>query len=181
MSALVVSYDDEPKTVEEMLERYRQARRRLNSATATPERAEPKAAEAERILAFAIALAGVAGARARAAEERAAALRAACPRIDRSPLERARAELTAVSVRTGVPIEEILGRRRVLPVATARHEAIWRVRRATKWSLPRIGRFFGDRDHTTVLNSIRRMEARAANDPSLGPNTPSRTSQSRTQ
>jgi chromosomal replication initiator protein len=42
-----------------------------------------------------------------------------------------------------------------------------RIREATKWSLPRIGQFFGGRDHTTVLHSLRRMEDRAARDPDL--------------
>jgi hypothetical protein len=49
-----------------------------------------------------------------------------------------------------VPIADILGRDRRPLIAAARHEAIWRVRRVTGWSLPRLGRFF-KRDHTTVL------------------------------
>ena len=53
---------------------------------------------------------------------------------------------------------------------SARHEAIWRVRRVTNWShwsLPRVGRYFAERDHATILHSIRRMEDRAARDPTV--------------
>ena len=46
--------------------------------------------------------------------------------------------------RTGVPADDIMGRQR---------------RSA--------GRFFDDRDHTTVMHSLRRMENRAAKDPEL--------------
>ena len=72
-----------------------------------------------------------------------------------------------VSERTSIPLDAILGRQRRSEIAAARHEAIWRIREATKWSLPRIGQFFGGRDHTTVLHSLRRMEDRAAQDPEL--------------
>jgi hypothetical protein len=65
-----------------------------------------------------------------------------------------------------VPIADILGRNRRPPIAAARHEAVWRVRLATGWSLPRLGRFF-KRDHTTVLHSIREMNKRSARDPEL--------------
>jgi Bacterial dnaA protein helix-turn-helix len=83
------------------------------------------------------------------------------------PGRTARAALRAVSERTSIPVDAILGRQRRSEIAAARHEAIWRIREATKWSLPRIGRFFDGRDHTTVLNSLRRMEDRAARDPEL--------------
>ena len=33
--------------------------------------------------------------------------------------------------------------------------------------MPQIGRLYGGRDHTTVLNSIRRVEAAIAEDPVL--------------
>jgi hypothetical protein len=65
-----------------------------------------------------------------------------------------------------VPIADILGRDRRPLVAAARHEAIWRVRLMTGWSLPRVGRFF-KRDHTTVLHSIREITKRSAHDPEL--------------
>ena len=91
------------------------------------------------------------------------------PRPSETPFQYqtpAREALQAVSTRTRVPIADILGRDRRPPIAAARHEAIWRVRLATGWSLPRLGRFF-KRDHTTVLHSIREMEKRSARDPEL--------------
>lgn len=66
--------------------------------------------------------------------------------------------------RIDVSVEDILGRQRINMIASARHEAIWRVREGTDWSPPRVGQFFAKRDHTTVLHSIRRMEDRATRD-----------------
>jgi Bacterial dnaA protein helix-turn-helix len=102
---------------------------------------------------------------------------AAIPEPSRQPEQRpsqtqfqyqtpAREALQAVSTRTRVPITDILGRDRRPPIAAARHEAIWRVRLVTGWSLPRLARFF-KRDHTTVLHSVREMEKRSAPDPEL--------------
>ena len=91
------------------------------------------------------------------------------PRPSETPFQYqtpAREALQAVSTRTCVPIADILGRNRRPPIAAARHEAVWRVRQATGWSLPRLGRFF-KRDHTTVLHSLRKMEKRSACDPEL--------------
>ena len=65
-----------------------------------------------------------------------------------------------------MPIADIRGRDRRPLIAAARHEAIWRVRRVTGWSLPRLGKLF-KRDHTTVLLSVREMEKRSAHDPEL--------------
>jgi chromosomal replication initiator protein len=35
---------------------------------------------------------------------------------------------------------------------------MYEIRDRTKHSTPRIGQFFGGRDHTTVLNALRRVE-----------------------
>lgn len=51
-------------------------------------------------------------------------------------------------------------RRRALVIA--RHEACWRLYREADLSLPRIGRFLGNRDHTTILHGIRQHEKRMA-------------------
>ena len=50
-------------------------------------------------------------------------------------------------------------------VAHARSTAIFLARRLTGKSLVEIGRFFGDRDHTTVLHSIRVVKKRYETDP----------------
>jgi chromosomal replication initiator protein len=56
-------------------------------------------------------------------------------------------ELT-VSMRTNDRIER----------ADARHLAMWLIRRHHGYSLPRIGRLFGGRHHTTVLHALRKVE-----------------------
>jgi len=52
---------------------------------------------------------------------------------------------------------DLLSHRRTLDVVRARHIAMFLCRELTRRSLPEIGRRFGGRDHTTVLNSIRRV------------------------
>ena len=49
----------------------------------------------------------------------------------------------------------------------ARQVAIYLTRELTDLSLPQIGRLYGGRDHSTVLNSIRRVEARCKEDEEL--------------
>jgi chromosomal replication initiation ATPase DnaA len=159
-------YPNEPQSAAEMIARYRDVKRRLNTAAPTPSSEQSALKDLETIVAFVLAVAAVACARAREAARRADLLsRLHAP--GRTPGSAAKAELRAVSERTGVPVEAILGRERIANIAAARHEAVWRVHQVTRWSLPRVGRFFGDRDHTTVLNSLRRMEERAGQDPEL--------------
>lgn len=59
----------------------------------------------------------------------------------------------------GVDRSDIMSRRRSSAVVMARHRAIYRVKRLTSWSLPRIGRFFDDRDHTTVMYAVGKIAA----------------------
>ena len=159
-------YSNEPQSAAEMIARYRDVKRRLNTAAPTPRSEENAPKDLETIVAFVLAVAAVARDRARDAARRADLLsRPHAP--GRTPGNAAKAVLSAVSKKTGVPVEAILGRERIANIAAARHEAVWRVHQVTRWSLPRVGRFFGDRDHTTVLNSLRRMEKRAAEDPEL--------------
>ena len=163
-------YPNEPQSAAEMIARYRDVKRRLNTAAPTPSSEQSALKDLETIVAFVLAVAAVARDRAREAARRAdllSRLHAPGRTPVRTPGSAAKAELRAVSEKTGVPIEAILGRERIANIAAARHEAVWRVHQVTRWSLPRVGRFFGDRDHTTVLNSLRRMEERAAQDPEL--------------
>ncbi len=51
------------------------------------------------------------------------------------------------------------GTQRTKGIAEARHVAIYLVRKLTNLSTPDIGQEFGGRDHTTVLNSISKVEA----------------------
>jgi chromosomal replication initiator protein len=61
--------------------------------------------------------------------------------------------------------EELLSRSRAQRLAWPRHVAIYLARELTDHSLPVIGREFGGRDHSTVLNACKRAAAHLASDP----------------
>jgi Bacterial dnaA protein helix-turn-helix len=144
---------EEPRTAAELIARYRDVRRRLYSPASPPKLGSSETDHAAR----------------KAIATMPNPSRQPEPRPPETPFQYqtpAREALQAVSTRTCVPIADILGRNRRPPIAAARHEAVWRVRHATGWSLPRLGRFF-KRDHTTVLHSLRKMEKRSVRDPEL--------------
>ncbi|HWA52592.1 MAG TPA: chromosomal replication initiator protein DnaA [Solirubrobacterales bacterium] len=69
-----------------------------------------------------------------------------------------------VAAAFGVSRGEFVGSSRAATPLHARQVAIYLTRELTDLSLPQIGRLYGGRDHSTVLNSIRRVEARLATD-----------------
>jgi chromosomal replication initiator protein len=72
-----------------------------------------------------------------------------------------------VAAAFGVSREELTGSSRAAGPLRARQVAMLLTREATDLSLPQIGRLYGGRDHSTVLNSLRRAEAGIAADPGL--------------
>jgi len=72
-----------------------------------------------------------------------------------------------VAERFGVSRAELIGSSRAATPLRARQVAIFLTRDLTDLSLPQIGRLYGGRDHTTVLNSLRRVEAGLDEDPEL--------------
>jgi hypothetical protein len=52
---------------------------------------------------------------------------------------------------------DMVSERRTINLTYPRHTLIGLLCRLTTWSLPRIGRYIGGRDHTTALNSRNRM------------------------
>lgn len=70
--------------------------------------------------------------------------------------------IEAVARRHALTREDFIRRNRSRRIAWPRQEAMYVLR--TKWglSLPRIGQLLGGRHHTTVLDGIRRYEARLA-------------------
>lgn len=64
-----------------------------------------------------------------------------------------------VCAQHGVRMHEMLSDRRSRYVARPRQLAMALSRELTSRSLPEIGRFFGNRDHTTVMHAIRQVEA----------------------
>jgi len=67
----------------------------------------------------------------------------------------------------GISRAELVGSSRAATPLRARQIAIFLTRELTELSLPQIGRLYGGRDHSTVLNSLRRVEARLDEDPAL--------------
>jgi chromosomal replication initiator protein len=67
----------------------------------------------------------------------------------------------------GISRAELVGTSRAATPLRARQVAIFLTRELTDLSLPQIGRLYGGRDHSTVLNSLRRVEAGVATDPEL--------------
>ena len=163
----MAAYPDEPESAAELLARYRDVKRRLYPIPPRSPTCAFTATDAENILALFLAVAALAAERARECESRKRADEVPRRVEAETPGSKARAALRAVSQRTGVPVDAILGRKRLSAIVAARHEAVWRVREVTKWSLPRVGQFFAGRDHATVLHSVRHMEDRAAQDPEL--------------
>ena len=63
----------------------------------------------------------------------------------------------AISQRFGVTLEELISPRRSQAVAYPRQVAMYLSRELTDSSLPKIGREFGGRDHTTVIHATQKI------------------------
>jgi chromosomal replication initiator protein len=74
---------------------------------------------------------------------------------------------TQVASAFGISRAELVGSSRAATPLRARQIAILLTREATDLSLPQIGRLYGGRDHSTVLNSLRKAEATLSNDAEL--------------
>jgi chromosomal replication initiator protein len=72
-----------------------------------------------------------------------------------------------VAERFGISRAELIGSSRAATPLRARQVAIYLTREMTDLSLPQIGRLYGGRDHSTVLNSLRRVEASLGEDEAL--------------
>lgn len=84
------------------------------------------------------------------------------PRKPARPLTICGLIMAAVARFYGVSVNDLKSDRRTANVVRPRHVAMHLVKHLTGKSLPTIGRLFGDRDHTTVLHAVRRIEARLA-------------------
>lgn len=73
--------------------------------------------------------------------------------------------LQATARAFGVTPEELISRSRTVRLAWPRHVAMYLAREVSGHSLPDIGRRFGGRNHTTVLNAWRQTTERMAADP----------------
>ena len=71
-----------------------------------------------------------------------------------------------VSKKYNVSPDDIKGKRRTESIASARHICIYMIRQLTDLSQSAIGTYF-DRDHTTILNSIKTVERNIRENPTL--------------
>ncbi len=67
--------------------------------------------------------------------------------------------IKAVSIELKVTLTDLKGPRRHRNITVPRQIAMYLVRELTDESLPQIGQLFGGRDHSTVINSLKRVEA----------------------
>lgn len=65
----------------------------------------------------------------------------------------------------GVSMLDLVSQRRGRDIVIPRHVGMWLAAKATTSSLPQIGRAFGNRDHTTVMNALDRINQRMTSDP----------------
>jgi len=66
-----------------------------------------------------------------------------------------------VALKHGIRVSDICGQSRQKNFVLARHEAMWEIKkRRPSMSLPKMGKLFGDRDHSTVLHAIRKHQER---------------------
>jgi hypothetical protein len=63
--------------------------------------------------------------------------------------------------------EDILSPRRDRETLKPRWMAMWLTKRMTLWTLSKIGKEFGGRDHSTILYGIRKIDAARAKEPML--------------
>ena len=66
--------------------------------------------------------------------------------------------LLAVSAHYGVSVTDLKSARRHKRLILPRHVFCYLAATATRKSLPQIGAFLGDRDHTTVLHAVRKIK-----------------------
>ncbi len=66
--------------------------------------------------------------------------------------------VAALSKRFGTSPDEVRSDRRHASLVRVRHLAMYMAKQLTRLSLSEIGQFFGNRDHSTVLHAIRKIE-----------------------
>lgn len=70
--------------------------------------------------------------------------------------------MSAAAELFGFTVDQIISANRRRPLVEARQMAMYVTRNATDLSYPEIGRAFGNRDHTTVIHAVRKIEGQMA-------------------
>ena len=66
-----------------------------------------------------------------------------------------------------IALSDMLSQRRSRPLARPRQIAMYLSKKMTTRSLPEIGRRFANRDHTTVMHAVKKVEELRTNDTTL--------------
>ena len=66
-----------------------------------------------------------------------------------------------------ISMADLFGQYKAASIVRARHLAMYLARIMTTRSMPEIGRFFGGKDHTTVLHAVRKFEKLVSEDPQV--------------
>lgn len=70
----------------------------------------------------------------------------------------------AVTTYYNVKLSDLQSKRRHKSIAVPRQVCMWLARKRTRFSLEEIGGYFGGRDHTTVMHSVKTVEERLSRD-----------------
>ena len=70
-----------------------------------------------------------------------------------------------VAEKFDIKVNDLKSKSRRRELVTPRQIAMYLARQLTNESLPQIGRKFGNKDHTTVIHSIKKVEADKSNNP----------------
>jgi len=89
----------------------------------------------------------------------------AAPRANQVTLQHI---IDAVTAFYNVKLSDLQSRRRHKSVTEPRQVCMWLARKHTRFSLEEIGGYFGGRDHTTVMHSIKTVDQRSDNDATYG-------------
>jgi chromosomal replication initiator protein len=71
---------------------------------------------------------------------------------------------TTVTHACNVPLKPVLGQSRKMELVNARHMAMFLCREMTSSSLINIGKYFGGRDHSTVIHACKTIEDKIEKD-----------------
>lgn len=73
----------------------------------------------------------------------------------------------AVAKRYGITRNDLISARRTANIVLPRLIACYLCKELTPFSLPALGRFFGGRDHTTILHAVRKIAHLRGTDPQI--------------
>ena len=81
------------------------------------------------------------------------------------PCPRSEKHMVMISAEAALDVEALVGKQRMRQTANARQVAIYLIRSlCTSLSFEEIGKYIGNRDHTTILYSVQQVEKKMKTD-----------------